>query len=473
MLPLNVKTALGGEMYRFAFDIGTASIGWAVYALDAGRRPESLERLGVRIFPTGLKPKSRESNAAGRRGPRQQRRQIDRRISRRKQLLERLIEFGLPPAENRRALFDLDSYTIRARAAHERVGLHELARAIWHISKHRGFKSNRKADRSDDESGKIASAAAELKQRLESGGYPTYGSWLGARHAQGEPVRIRPQDKGANLAYEFYPVRAMLEAEFDHIWRVQAGFHPELTDRARDRIRDTVFWQRPLRPVDPGRCTFFPDQPRLSRWHPIAQEFLILQQINSLRLLDGRGEQMLDREARDLVARHLMGAKKLTWIGLRRQLNLLRDTEINLEKARLKELAFNTVAARMQGTTKKPGPLAGDWPDMGEEKRLALLRILDESQDPAETVERLVTQIGLARDIAIHVEKIPLPDGHLRLCERAARAILCALREEVIPYSMAVERASLHHSDLRGDEVYGHLPPYNRDGRRRRPHYRQ
>ena len=116
----------------------------------------------------------------------------------------------------------------------------------------------------------------------------------------------------------------------------------------------------------------------------------------------------------------------------------------------------------MQGTTKKPGPLAEDWTDMGEEKRIALLRILDESQDPAETVERLVTQIGLARDIAWRVEKIRLPDGHLRLCERAARAILCALREEVIPYSMAVERASLHHSDLRGDEVYDHLPPYNR-----------
>ena len=223
-------------MYRFAFDIGTASIGWLSMRSTPAGRPENLERLGVRIFPTGRNPQSRESNAAGPRGPRQQRRQIDRRISRREQLLDRLIEFGLLPAEDRQPLFDLDPYTLRARAAHERIGLHELARAIWHISKHRGFKSNRKADRSDDESGKIASAAAELKQRLEIGGYPTYGAWLGDRHAQGEPVRVRPLGRMANLAYAFYPVRVMLEAEFDHIWRVQSGFHPELTDRARERI---------------------------------------------------------------------------------------------------------------------------------------------------------------------------------------------------------------------------------------------
>ena len=480
-------------MYRFAFDIGAASLGWAVHSLGADRSPVGLERLGVRIFPTGRNPKSKESNAAGRRGPRQQRRQIDRRNSRRKLVLERLVESGLLPSADRRCvfldqrqreacrecpsadrrcIFGLDPYDLRARAACERIDLHELGRAIWHISKHRGFKSNRKTDRSADDSGKIASAADELQQMLDSGDYPTYGAWLAARHDNGETVRIRPQGKGSKLAYAFYPIRVMLEAEFDHIWRTQAEFHPELTDARRERVRDAVFWQRPLRPVDPGRCTFFPDRPRLARWHPLAQEFVVLQQVNSLRLIDQGGERPLDRQARDLIAQHLTAGKKLTWAGLRRLLDLSRDTEINLEKGKLKELAYDTVAARLLGTTRKPGPLKDTWPGMAAEERLRVLNILDESQDPAETVERLMREIGLPREAAESVEKIALPDGHLRICEDAARAIVHALRDDVVPYSRAVESASergyfgdevvLHHSDLRSDEFYDRLPPYNR-----------
>lgn len=459
-------------MHRFAFDLGSGSIGGAVYALDTQMHPRAVKRLGVRIFPTGRDPQSQESNAAGRRGPRQQRRQLDRRVSRRKQLVTALVHFGLLPAADRRFVFDLDPYRARARAGRERVELHELGRAIWHISKHRGFKSNRKFDRTEDDAGKIATAAADLEDKLRTEGHETYGAWLAARHAAGEAVRVRPHGEGAKRAYAFYPLRAMLEAEFDQIWRVQAIFHPGLTEEARERIRDVVFFQRPLRPVDPGRCTFFSDQPRLPRWHPVAQEFLILQQLNALRLLDARGEVVLDLTARDLLAATLLAGEKISWAALRKVLKLPRETEINLEKGGLKELAHNSVAARLSGTVKKPRPLAADWPGMCEDKRIALLCILDETQDPARTVERLVSEIGLERGVAERVEKIPLLDGHVRICERAARAIVRALREGVVSYSEAVRVASeqgyfgdgatVHHSDLRGDEFYDRLPPYNR-----------
>ena len=67
-------------MYRFAFDLGSGSLGWAVFALDeGGSTPVALTDLGVRVFPSGRDPQSKESNALGRRQPRQQRRQIDRR----------------------------------------------------------------------------------------------------------------------------------------------------------------------------------------------------------------------------------------------------------------------------------------------------------------------------------------------------------------------------------------------------------
>lgn len=461
-------------MYRFAFDLGSGSLGWAVYKLDGNNHICGLVNLGARIFPTGRDPQSKESTAAGRRQPRQQRRQIDRRIDRRTRLAGHLVEFGLMPPTERDGFFAIDPYEARARTATGKADLHDLGRAIWHMSKHRGFKSNRKTDRSnEDESGKIASASATLRKLLVDEGFATYGAWLASRHAKKQPVRVRPQASGTETAYEFYPQRAMLEAEFDYIWGIQAQHHSALTDAAKAAIRDAVFFQRPLKPVKPGRCTFFPEDERLPKWHPLAQEFLILQQLNMLRLLDGQSERPLDLIARDLLARHLMSGEKLTWTGLRSQLKLPRSTEINLETGGLKELASNQLAARFAGTTKKPGPLADRWRGMDDETRLRLPTILDEEASPERAIDRLVDEIPLPRDIATRIEKIPLPDGHLMLGERATRAIVQMFRQDVIVYSDAVKQASeaglfgegieRHHSDLRGHgDGLDLLPAYNR-----------
>ncbi len=99
--------------HRFAFDLGSGSIGWAVFELgENGSSPIALSDMGVRVFPTGRDPQSKESNAIGRRQPRQQRKQIDRRKKRRVELEQKLVEAGLmPPREDmeaRQAFFAID-----------------------------------------------------------------------------------------------------------------------------------------------------------------------------------------------------------------------------------------------------------------------------------------------------------------------------------------------------------------------------
>ena len=456
-------------MYRFAFDLGTNSLGWAVYGLAADIRPASLERIGVRIFPNGRDPQSKESNAAGRRVPRGARRRQDRSLGRRKRLLDDLIRFGLlpPDVEARNEVFAGNPYEARAKAAREQVEPEQLGRALWHISKHRGFKSNRRAEKDADEKGKIATAVGALQERLRAEGDTTYGAFLQARLARGEGTRIRPTGEGAKLSYEFYPTRALLEAEFDHILATQSAFHPTLTEDMRRRLRDTIFFQRPLRPVRPGKCTFFPDQDRLPRWHPAAQEFLILSQLNHLRIVDDHGEHPLDITVRDLVARTLMGGAKLSWSALRKTLKLPSQAEFNLEKGGLKELARNDVAARLLGDTKKPGPLAMQWPKLDVAVQEEVLGKIAEIADPEELICWLIARHGLSRCIAEKVEKIPLPDGHLRFCKTATQAIIEELRHDVIPYDEAVRRApllggaGLDHSDFQADEGVDMLPPYN------------
>ena len=236
----------------------------------------------------------------------------------------------------------------------------------------------------------------------------------------------------------------------------------------RERLRDTMFFQRPLRPVRPGKCTFFPDQDRLPRWNPAAQEFLIMSQLNHLRIVDDHGEHPLDITARDLVARTLMGGKKLSWSALRKTLKLPSQAEFNLEKGGLKELARNEVAARLLGDMKRPGPLAALWPTLDSTTQEEILWQIAEVTDPEEIIFWLVERLGLSREVAESVEKIPLPEGHLRFCKTATHAIVEELRSDVIPYDEAVRRApllggaGLDHSDFQAEEGVDTLPPYNR-----------
>ncbi len=485
--------------FRFAFDLGTTSIGWAVYELDPVTwkeqkrgKPVGLRRLGVRIFDDGRNPQSGKSHAANRRLPRTMRRQQDRRLARRKRLEQDLADCGLLPdrGADRDALFscvdrngksshpgqscpqspDADCrnpYRLRARAAAGEVTLHELGRVLWHISRHRGFKSNRKADQGEDDSGLIRSAGKALEARLKSGGHPTYGAYLWSRLQAGEGVRVRPQGDGAEKHYEFYPTRDMLEAEFDCIWAEQTKHHPRLTDEDRDRLRGTIFFQRDLRPVDPGRCTFFPERPRLPRWHPDAQAFLILQQLGHLRIIRETRESRLDPDRHAVLFDALYGGRKMTWSNVRNTLGLTSQDELNLANGGLKHLHFNEVAAALVGTTRKPGPLAARWPEYDTATREEVLKQLAQTESPDALIRWLAGELGLDAGTAAAVERTQLPDGHLRFCREAVEALVTEMRSDVITYSEAVEQAPLlaaadiRHSDARPDSGVDNLPPYN------------
>src|SRR5690606_4283638 len=102
------------ERSRFAFHMGTNSIGWADYRLDDHKPPRPCELVdcGVRLFSDGRNPKDGQSLAAMRRTPRAARRRRDRFLQRRTWLIALLVRHGLMPADEdeRKALRDLDVY---------------------------------------------------------------------------------------------------------------------------------------------------------------------------------------------------------------------------------------------------------------------------------------------------------------------------------------------------------------------------
>ncbi|MEQ8177865.1 MAG: hypothetical protein RIA10_05965, partial [Amphiplicatus sp.] len=252
--------------HRIALDMGETSIGWAVFELagsDIGSlKPLRLVDLGVQLFSNGRDPKTGDPLAAARREPKAMRRRRDRTLQRRAYLLS-LLESSelLPPAgPDRDQVMALDPYKLRARGVSEMLTLHEFGRALFHLNQRRGFKSNRKTDPEEGEEGKIASASERLREELAEKGLRTLGQFLAARQSADkvrdrQAVRIRLNGKGAQAYYDFYPMRAMVEEEFDILWGEQSKHHPALTEELRDKIRAALLFQRPLKDPPVGRCS--------------------------------------------------------------------------------------------------------------------------------------------------------------------------------------------------------------------------
>jgi CRISPR-associated endonuclease Csn1 len=444
--------------YRLALDIGANSIGWCCLRLDEGGRPAGILAMGVRVFPDGRNPKDGSSNAAARRQPRAMRRNRDRYLQRRRALLNALTRFGLMPADEtaRRAIAERDPWALRADALVRRLAPEELGRVLFHLNQRRGFASNRKADRGNEEKGKIAEAADRLRAEMTRAEVPTLGAWLAERHAKREPVRARLVGAGAKAAYDFYPTRDLIEAEFDTVWTAQAGWNPSLADDMRDRLKRIIFHQRPLRAVPRGKCWLEPGEPRAFRAMPTTQRFRIAQDLANLRLnAPGEPARGLEAHEREVLGSALHKGKDLSFDRIRSVLKLPADTDFNLQSAKRDGLKGDETAHRLGG--KKA--LGDTWHRLPLAAQDEAVEALLEADDEAELIARFAA-IGLDETAARTANDVALPDGTASLSVKAMRSILPHL-ERGLRYDEAVQAAAYaHHSDRRTGEIMPRLPYY-------------
>ncbi|RMF08459.1 MAG: type II CRISPR RNA-guided endonuclease Cas9, partial [Alphaproteobacteria bacterium] len=438
--------------------------------LDENGNAIGLRDAGVRIFSSselaGRDPKTKTSLAKGRREARAARRRRDRYLRRRTRLMETLVNAGLMPEDEdeRKALASLDPYEIRARALKERVPLHHLGRAIFHLNQRRGFKSNRKTDAGEgDDTGKIRSGVERLREAMLAAGAQTLGEFLYHRQRQGEWVRARPaklngEGGKATEGYEIYPDRGMILEEFSALWAAQARHYPEiLTDRWRSEIERILFFQRPLKPVTGGRCPFEPSEERLAKAHPLSQRLRIFQELNNLAVeVPGKPARFLSRAERDRLADKLLAQKDLEFDQIRKLLDLPPDAQFNLERGERDKLKGDETAAVLS-SKKAWGP---GWRLLSFADQCAIVERLDTVEDESALVAWLKEHWGLDEDRACAVARARLPAGHGRLGPTAGGKILAALEAEVIPYSDAVAKAGYHHSDFRTGEIFDRLPYY-------------
>jgi CRISPR-associated endonuclease Csn1 len=461
--------------WRLGADLGTNSLGWAVIELNEDDSPIGIVTAGSRIFSDGRDPKSGASLAFDRRTTRAMRRRRDRFKQRQAALLKHLTEAGfLPAAEvERKALEGLDPFELRARALREKLPLHHLGRALFHLNQRRGFKSNRKADRGkNDDSGKIRVGVARLHEAMRDAGAETFGDYLHAlRAASTDPnaitsvrTRLRPEtgDGARGDGYDFYPDRQMLEEEFNLIWQRQAQYYPEtLTPENEKRFFEIIFHQRPLKEPKIGTCTLVPGEPRLPKAHPLFQRRRLLEEINALRIVTaGANPASLKLQQREVLYLKLKDKKAVSFETLRKALKLDPDARFNKEGENRKELKGDEVAAEL-GAKTRFGTLWQHLSDEAQWEVVSHIREQESDEDEAMLVAWLEETHKLTPEQAHATAGARLPEGFGRIGETATKKLIAALKAGVVVYSEAVEKAGLgHHSDFRTGEVLDELPYY-------------
>lgn len=479
-----------GHWLRFGFDLGTNSIGWAVYRLDRLPEPNApaatvveLVGSGVRLFDDGRNPKDGRSLAEMRRVPRAARTRRDRFVMRRATLINELVHAGLLPVDKdlRSSLARLDPYRLRAEGLDRSLLPHEIGRVLIHLNQRRGFLSNRRADRKSKtgESGLIARGVAQLSQALVDSEARTLGEYLWRRHGGQDgsatprtrhAVRIRVEGQGAQALYEIYPSRRMISDEFDALMTAQSVHHPDvLTPERIASLRETIFHQRPLRPMEVGFCTFMPGERRLPRALPSVEARIIFETLNQLRYGGGVNlDRKLTPQQRDIVAASLLRGDNITFLQLRRVLGIGQEMRISLEeggKDNLKDFAARSaeLAWRKLKGKQRQERFGDRWFTLPFDERDRIVQRLLDLDDETLVIDWLQSEYGLTGEAAMSVAAWTPREGHARLGPTANARILAELQSSELPtYSQACERAGWHHSDERDGIIELPLPYYGR-----------
>jgi CRISPR-associated endonuclease Csn1 len=333
-------------------DLGTSSLGWALIQYDDDHK--GIIASGVRIFPEALTGKSeaaKEPKNAERRRKRLSRRQQRRRRYRKHAIKEILYGASMMPKihkdvyENEKT----SPYQLREKAVNSKIELHDLGRVFFHLSRRIGFGGSPKRSleqfvteqekKQDKEEKEIKEKANQLSELI---GEKTLGAYLATQNIQ----------RGYHLN------RKMVKDEFDCIWHEQKKHYPQiLTDTFKQNLENTIFFRNPIfwRWKTLGKCDLEPESRLLMKSEWLAQEFIMLQDLNNLKLATGNNRP-LDTTERSILHKLFRRNVKVTFKQMRTALKEYwadngtePNTKFNFETGadQRKELSGNAVDAML------------------------------------------------------------------------------------------------------------------------------
>lgn len=310
-------------------DLGIASLGWAVVQYDKENDENNkIIDCGVRLFTAAETPKEKESPNKARREARGIRRVIKRRRVRMNEIktlciANRLLnekDFDIDEGIYNSKANRTDVWKLRHDALHRPLEGSELARVMIHIAKHRGFKFIGD-DESDEESGKVKQAGAQLRENFQNAGCLTVGEWLWRERGEQGKKRNKSGD------YEISIPRDFLVQEIETIFTAQQKYgNTFATEALKNSYKDIAFFVRPMQNIEHmvGTCTYFPDQKRAPKASSTAERFVAIGKFYNTVVIDNEGNEskIIELKSADALMEFAVSKEKLDYKQLRKFLAL-------------------------------------------------------------------------------------------------------------------------------------------------------
>lgn len=469
--------------YILGLDIGVSSIGWALIGLDERGTPHGILKTGVHTFEAGVEGDVEsgrdEARGAVRRQARMPRRMFWRRQRRRRKILRLLQRAALlPPGDigTPQAIHDyllaLDAelrrkhpvggdrvaghvlpYRLRAAALDRPLEPTELGRALYHLAQRRGFLSNRKSLKKDEDEGVVKQGITELQAAIEKAGARTLGEYFAGLDPEAERIRRR------------WTARQMYVDEFNRIWDVQAKHHPGvLTDVLRKQLYHAIFFQRPLKSMRHliGRCELVPTARRAAMADRLVQRFRILQKVNDLEVIPpDASPRPLKPDERVLLIEALCRNGDLTFAKIKskevlgaltaKPQALPKGTTFNFEQRdEEKKLPGHRTDEKMREV------FGGRWDSMPESERDAIVLEVLSFQKPDALQRRAMKAWGLDFDEAKRLSEVRFEQGYASHSRTALRQLVARMQDGT---RYATARRELFPDSFKSVEPVDRLPP--------------
>lgn len=326
------------RQYRFAFDIGIGSCGWAVVSEnETGNR--RIEDAGSRIFDSGEMKEGKDRKSQERRGFRGVRRVLRRR-KHRKELLKNYIRYiqFMSDYEIRCACESSADKVLltKVKGLDEKLSKAELLQALLHACNHRGYKDfyevteTDEAESQEEEDEKINQAAADrLDRSFEESHCRTISEYICRYCTIPGTDRIDYRNRFYKNENRMIIRRKHVENEVCTILKKQREWYPELTDQKIKEIMEVIFSQRDFEdgPGDAsdkyrrytgfleslGYCRFYPEERRGFRNTALGDVYAAINALSQYRYVHtDTGEAKLTQEAAAKMVSYILKQGSLT-----------------------------------------------------------------------------------------------------------------------------------------------------------------
>ena len=326
------------RQYRFAFDIGIGSCGWAVVSEnETGNK--RIEDAGSRIFDSGEKADGKDRKSQERRGFRGVRRVLRRR-KHRKELLKNYIRYiqFMSDYEIRCACESPADKVLltKVKGLDEKLSKAELLQALLHACNHRGYKDfyevteTDEAESQEEEDEKINQAAADrLDRSFEESHCRTISEYICRYCTIPGTDRIDYRNRFYKNENRMIIRRKHVENEVCTILKKQREWYPELTDQKIEKIMGVIFSQRDFEdgPGDAsdkyrrytgfleslGYCRFYPEERRGFRNTALGDVYAAINALSQYRYVHtDTGEAKLTQEAATKMVSYILKQGSLT-----------------------------------------------------------------------------------------------------------------------------------------------------------------